>query len=225
MDPRFFRGTRRKSHADFAIASLATSRQAFMSSIGLSGLASYSSDRAPSAGNLTAEGLEEADDVEVSLADDDVVALGRVRLLFVLDVHAIDALAQLQHALDRVLAAAEIVAAIDAGPDPLVAALHRLRHAAELVEQGVRPVVVNRDPDVVLGDQLLQAVEAVRSGLAVITFTPAFLAKSNSALFLVVVLREAVNAVAGELDLGRLPAASSVSAIFSSLAFGSRCLP
>jgi hypothetical protein len=42
-----------RPHADFAIASLATARHAFMSSIGLSGLASYSSDSAPLAGNFT----------------------------------------------------------------------------------------------------------------------------------------------------------------------------
>ena len=51
----------------------------------------------------------------------------RVRFLLVLDVHAVDAVAELQHALDRVFAAADEVAAIDAGPDPLVVALDRLR--------------------------------------------------------------------------------------------------
>ena len=46
-----------RPYADFAIASLAISRQAFMSSMGFIGLASYSSDSAPSAGHAHPAGV------------------------------------------------------------------------------------------------------------------------------------------------------------------------
>ena len=57
-----------------------------MSSIGLAGLASYSSERDPSAGNFVSfRGTKQTSDIQMALADDDIAGL-LLLLLFVLDM-------------------------------------------------------------------------------------------------------------------------------------------
>jgi hypothetical protein len=70
--------------------------------------------------NLT-ERLKERDNVEMAFANDDIVRfLSDLGVVF--QVHSIHAVAKRQQASDWVFAAGKKMAAIDAGPDPRVAA-------------------------------------------------------------------------------------------------------
>ena len=147
--------------ADLAIASFATAMQAFISSMGFSGLASYSRASEPSAGNLISRRALKRPTTSSFPLPMTTFLLPRAEFHVVLDVGPEDAGAESLDGFDRVFAAAEEVAAIDAGPDPLVPPLHRLHHAVDAVVELARAVIVDGDPDVVLGDQLVQAVEGV----------------------------------------------------------------
>ena len=114
----------------------------------------------------SAEGLEEGDDVEMAFADDDVLRF-LADLGLVLQMDAVDAVAKRQDAFDRVFAARKKVAAIDAGADPPVVVLDRFHHAVQLVVQRAGAMVVNRDADVVFGDELVEAGERLGVGLRI----------------------------------------------------------
>ena len=57
--------------------------------------------------------------------------------------------------------------AIDAGADPFFAAFDRLRDAVQLVVKRARPVIVDRNADVVFGNEFIEAGKRLGVGLGI----------------------------------------------------------
>lgn len=146
-----------------------------------------------------AEGLEEADHVEVSLADDDVLGAGSL-FNVVLDVSCKDAWSELHHGIDGVFAGADEVAAIDAGADVGVTLFDGLYNAGDLVVKGAWAVVVNRDADVVFCHKLVEAIERIGLWIGSDDLHARLLSKFKELLVGFVIFGEAMYAVTSELD-------------------------
>src|SRR5438132_4623081 len=74
-------------------------------------------------------------------------------------MHTVNSAAQRLNALHGVFAAGNEVSAIDAGPDPLIAAFDCVNDVLQLIVESPGPVIVNRNSHVVFTDELLQAGE------------------------------------------------------------------
>ena len=98
--------------------------------------------------------LEHTGHVEVALPENDAV---RLFLLFgeVLEVDAVQPIAEFVDHLDRIFGRAYVVTKISAKTDALVVALHRLESVVDLVIKRARAVVVNGYADVVFGYELV----------------------------------------------------------------------
>src|SRR5262245_61915035 len=114
------------------------------------------------------------------------------------------AAAKRQDAAHRVFAAGEKVAAIDTSADPRIAIIHRPDDAVELVVQRTGTVVVDRDADGILRDELAQAVEGFGVGLRIGgNRANAELAREfKNAPIRSVVWREAIDALSGDCQAG-----------------------
>ena len=115
--------------------------------------------------NLT-QRLKHADNIEMAAAKHDVVRL-LAEFGDVLEMDAIDAVGERSKAADRVFAACQVMTAIDAGADPLFAAYDHLGDAIELVVGRARPVIVDRNADVVFGNEPMEAGKRLGLGLGI----------------------------------------------------------
>src|SRR6185436_9275311 len=137
------------------------------------------------------EGLQDADDVQLALAQDVL----RLRVGEVLQVDVVDARAQRLDPVDRVLAGPEHVAGVDARADldgPLLDRLLDLLQAA--VGLVVGSVVVDRDLDPVFLGERGEAFEAVGGGIRAVDREAHRLGELEGLLRVVGVLGEALDA-------------------------------
>jgi len=147
--------------------------------------------------------LEDTDDIEVRLADDDVVRSLVALVGIVLDVQREDTITQLADHLDWILIAANVMSGIDTRADPLVVAFHRCQRVIRLVEQRSGAVIVNADTDVVLGNQLIQTAEGVWIRVRRDVFDAGFLGKLKNLSIRVVIGAEPIHAVGIQRDVRR----------------------
>ncbi len=78
-------------------------------------------------------------------------------------MNAIEPIAEEVNRLDRIFGRADVVSQIGAGPDPRVVPFDRLQHVGDFVVAGAGTVIVNRDANVVLRHELIEAVERIFS--------------------------------------------------------------
>jgi len=101
------------------------------------------------------EGFEAAENVEVPFPED----FEDVGVFDILEVATVDTALEAFDGLDGVLAAAEVVAGIDAGTDANVVILDGIDDVVDFVVIGLGAVIVNGDVDLVFLDELIEEFE------------------------------------------------------------------